>query len=88
VDPFDAFSLAGDGDRLVDRFLGVRSSLQPHHAIGIGIDVYIPQARDVLRSKLRLYLGRDRRILDERLGCASRRSEGLTEGTLKLQPQE
>jgi hypothetical protein len=42
VDPFDAFSLAGDGYRLVDRFLGVRSSMQPHHAIGIGIDVDIP----------------------------------------------
>src|SRR6202790_2532771 len=67
VDRFDAFSLAGDGYRLVGGFLGVRSSMQPHHAIGIGIDVYITQARDVLGSKLRLYLGRDRRILDERL---------------------
>ena len=42
VDPFDPFSLAGDGYRLVGRFLGVRSSMQPHYAIGICIDVYIP----------------------------------------------
>jgi hypothetical protein len=67
VDPFDALGLARDGDRLVGRFLGACSSNQPHHAIDIGIDVYIPQARDVFGSKLRLYLGGDRRILDERL---------------------
>ena len=40
VDVFDAFGLASDGDRLVGRFLGSRSSMQPHHAIGVGVDVY------------------------------------------------
>ena len=67
MDPFDAFSLTRDGHRSVGRFLGVGGAMQPHDAIGIGIDVQISQARDVFGSKLRLHLGRDRRILDERL---------------------
>lgn len=38
---FDAFRLAGDGYRLVDGFLCVSSSMQPHYAIGISINVYV-----------------------------------------------
>jgi hypothetical protein len=65
VDRFDPFSPTGDGYRLVGCFLGVCGSMQPHDAVSISIDVNIPQARDVLGGKLRLNLGRDRRILDE-----------------------
>src|SRR5271165_6453640 len=52
VNVFDAFRLAGDGYRPVDGFLCVSSSMQPHYAIGISINVYITHARNVLGREL------------------------------------